>query len=107
MRVDFNVPLRSGDHGRVVVADDTRITAALGTIEELRARDARPVLVSHLGRPKGRPDPRLSMGPVAERLRELSEGPVTLAPEVVGPRAKALSEALGTGELLLLENVRV
>ena len=48
VRVDFNVPLRSGDHGRVVVADDTRIVAALGTIEELRARGARPVLVSHV-----------------------------------------------------------
>jgi phosphoglycerate kinase len=106
VRVDFNVPLRCGDDGRVVVADDTRIVAALGTIEELRARGARPVLVSHLDRPEGRPDPRLSMAPVAERLRVLGGAPVTLAPEVVGPRAKALSEELGAGELLLLENVR-
>jgi phosphoglycerate kinase len=108
VRVDFNVPLaeHEADGVDVRVADDTRIVAALATIEELRTRGARPVLVSHLGRPAGRVEPRLSMAPVAERLRELSGAPVRLAPEVVGARARALSEELAAGELLLLENVR-
>jgi len=69
VRVDFNVPLEDGPDGRPLVADDTRIVAALDTIEELRARGARLVLVSHLGRPDGERDERLSMAPVAERLR--------------------------------------
>jgi phosphoglycerate kinase len=106
VRVDFNVPLGADAHGRPVVADDTRILAALGTIEELRGRGARLVLVSHLGRPEGRRDEGLSMGPVAARLRELTGAPVTLAPAVVGEEVKALSERLREGEMLLLENVR-
>jgi len=106
VRVDFNVPLGNGADGRPVVADDTRIVAALGTIEELRGRGARLVLVSHLGRPDGRRDPALSMAPVAERLRELTGAEVTLAPAVVGEEVKALTNKLGDGELLLLENVR-
>jgi phosphoglycerate kinase len=105
VRVDFNVPLADAD-GRRVVADDARIRAALPTIEELRERGARLVLVSHLGRPGGRVDQRLSMAPVAERLRELVGADVTLAPEVAGERARALSEQLQPGEILLLENVR-
>jgi phosphoglycerate kinase len=106
VRVDFNVPLRERADGKLEVADDTRILAALPTIEELRARGARLVLVSHLGRPDGHRDPRLSMAPVAERLRELAGAPVRLAPEVVGERVKAMADALHDGELLLLENVR-
>src|SRR5438477_11554978 len=81
VRVDFNVPL---DHG--TVADDTRIRAALPTIEELRKRGAALVLVSHLGRPKDR-EPELSLQPVAARLQELIEDEVKLAPEPVGDRA--------------------
>ncbi len=106
MRVDFNVPLGKGADGRTEVADDTRIAAALPTIEELRARGARLVLVSHLGRPDGHVDPELSLAPVAERLRELSGAHVTLAPGVVGAEVKALAEELRDGEILLLENVR-
>jgi phosphoglycerate kinase len=106
VRVDFNVPLASAADGRMVVADDTRIVAALPTIEELRTRGARLVLVSHLGRPDGRSDERLSMAPVLERLRELTDARVTLAPGVVGEEVRALAEALDEGELLLLENVR-
>ncbi len=106
VRVDFNVPLREDPHGARAVADDTRIVAALPTIEELRERGARPVLVSHLGRPDGRRDERLSMAPVAERLRELTGAPVRLAPAVVGERVREMTLQLRDGELLLLENVR-
>ncbi|HWX95949.1 MAG TPA: phosphoglycerate kinase [Solirubrobacteraceae bacterium] len=106
VRVDFNVPLDEGEDGEPVVADDTRIVAALATIEELRGRGGRLVLVSHLGRPQGRADQRLSMAPVVARLRELIDARVTLAPAVVGDRVKALSEKLEQGELLVLENVR-
>ena len=106
LRVDFNVPLGKDADGRIVVADDTRIVAALETIEELRARGASIVLVSHLGRPEGRREEDLSLAPVAARLGELTDAPVTLAPKVVGEEVKELAEQLRSGELLLLENVR-
>jgi phosphoglycerate kinase len=106
VRVDFNVPLGDAPDGRIAVADDTRIVAALPTIEELRERGARLVLVSHLGRPDGSRDERLSMAPVAERLRELTGATVRLAPAVVGEEVKAMSEDLREGEVLVLENVR-
>jgi phosphoglycerate kinase len=106
LRVDFNVPLRDGAGGVRGVADDTRIVAALPTIEELRSRGARLVLVSHLGRPQGGPDPRLSLAPVADRLRELIGAPVGLAPAVVGEQVSAMVDRLASGDLLLLENVR-
>ncbi len=106
VRVDFNVPLSEGPDGRPVVADETRITAALATIEELRGRGARLVLVSHFGRPKGHPEPGLSMAPVARRLSELIGAEVKLAPAVVGEEVIRLTEELRDGEVLLLENVR-
>jgi phosphoglycerate kinase len=108
VRVDFNVPLTQGlQEGQAPkVADDTRIVAALATIEELRARGARLVLVSHLGRPKGGREDGLSMAPVVARLRELTDAKVTLAPTVVGEEARALAEQLADGEVLVLENVR-
>jgi len=105
-RVDFNVPLAdSGDGGRRVV-DDTRIRAALPTISLLRDCGAALILVSHLGRPKGGPDPALSMAPVAERLGELIETEVRLAPGVVGEEVEREAAALGEGDVLLLENSR-
>ena len=106
LRVDFNVPLADGAGGRPQVADDTRIVAALKTIEELRARGGRLVVVSHLGRPRGERDERLSMAPVVACLRELTDARVTLAPAVVGSAVKELCEQLSAGELLVLENVR-
>jgi phosphoglycerate kinase len=100
VRVDFNVPLAGG-----VVSDDTRIRAALPTIEELRRRGARLVLVSHLGRPKDR-EPEFSMLPAAERLAKLTDAHVTLAPGVIGEEVRALADELAPGDVLLLENVR-
>jgi phosphoglycerate kinase len=106
VRVDFNVPLRKDEHGEPAVADDTRIVQALPTIEALRARGARLILVSHLGRPEGRPEADLSLAPVVHRLRELTDAKVTLSPEVVGVRSRALADGLSDGEILVLENVR-
>ena len=80
--------------------------AALPTIEELRARGARLILVSHLGRPKGERVPALSMAPVAARLAALTGAEVKLAPDVVGPHVAELADTLADGQILLLENVR-
>ena len=99
-RVDVNVPLADG-----AVEDDTRIRAALPTIQLMRERDAAVVLCSHLGRPKGR-DPELSLAPVARRLGELLGTDVPLAPGVVGADVARAAEDLAAGEVLMLENTR-
>jgi phosphoglycerate kinase len=101
VRADFNVPLDGGE-----VADDMRIRAALPTIELLRERGAALVLASHLGRPKGKPDPALSLAPVAKRLSELLGTEVALAPGVIEGDVDLRCGALGPGDVLLLENVR-
>src|SRR3954451_14015499 len=105
VRVDFNVPLADED-GERAVADDTRIRAALPTIELLRERGAALILMSHLGRPQGEPDPALSMKPVAKRLGELLGTEVKLAPGVIEGDIDLHCGALGPGDVLLLENVR-
>jgi len=102
LRVDFNVPL-DPDSGGVV--DDTRIRAALPTIEYLREREARLILCSHLGRPKG-VDDSLRLAPVARRLSELLGSPVKTIDDSVGPQVEEAAQALGPGEMLLLENLR-
>jgi phosphoglycerate kinase len=100
VRVDFNVPLAEGR-----VTDDSRIRAALPTIELLRERGSKVILVSHLGRPDG-PDPDLSLAPVADRLGELIGADVRMAPGLVGQEVEALVEELGPGDVLMLENSR-
>lgn len=101
VRVDYNVPV---EDGRVV--DDLRIRATLPTLERLLAAGARPVLLSHFGRPKGRPDPAFSLRPVAEHLTTLVPWRVRFVPEVVGPSVAALVAQLVDGEIALLENTR-
>src|SRR5260370_36150032 len=101
VRVDFNVPLEGAR-----VTDDTRIRETLPTLKLARERGARVVLASHLGRPKGKPDPKYSLCPVAAKLAELLGAPVEFAADCVGAEPEAKSRALANRGVLLLENVR-
>lgn len=101
LRCDFNVPMDGGK-----ITDDKRIRAAMPTIEYLLEKGAAVIACSHLGRPKGEWKPELSLKPVAERLAELLGKPVRMAKDVVGEDAAALAGALGSGGIMLLENLR-
>jgi len=101
VRVDFNVPIKDG-----AVGDDTRIRAALPTLEYLLERGAAVILCSHLGRPKDGPDPKYSLKPVAAHLGKLTGKPVAFAEDCIGPAAEKAAKALEPGEILLLENTR-
>jgi len=105
VRVDFNVPLEGAD-GAMKITDDRRIAESLPTIRWLNRTGARTILMSHLGRPKGKPDPKQSMAPVAERLEELLGMQVKLAPDCIGEKAKSLVSQMKNGDVLLLENLR-
>ncbi|BBM70124.1 phosphoglycerate kinase [Rhodothermus marinus] len=106
VRVDFNVPLKEDEQGNLVVADDTRIREALPTIRALMQAGAKVILMSHLGRPKGQPDPKYSLAPVARRLEELLGVRVRFVSNIVGEAVRQAINSMPEGGVILLENTR-
>src|SRR5271169_4947958 len=104
IRVDFNVPLQKNEKGDMEITSDKRIKASLPTIQYALDHGAGLILASHLGRPKGKPNPEMSLKPVAARLKELLGREVIMAPDCVGPEVEALQPA--PGQVVLLENLR-
>ncbi|MBV8352432.1 MAG: phosphoglycerate kinase, partial [Verrucomicrobia bacterium] len=105
VRVDFNVPTEVID-GKTRITDDTRIRESLPTIELLREKGAKVVLLAHFGRPKGQPNPKYSLKPVAHHLAQMIPPPVSFSAEVIGPKVEAASRSLPESGVLLVENVR-
>lgn len=101
IRVDFNVPIENGR-----ITDDTRIQASLPTIQYVLDQGGKVILMSHMGRPKGANDPKLSLAPCAKRLSELLKKPVKMAPDTVGPEVDQMVAAMQPGDVILLENLR-
>src|SRR5690606_34080453 len=106
VRVDFNVPFDKGADGRVAVGDDTRIRAALPTIETITKAGGKAILMSHLGRPKGGPDPQFSLKPVADHLASLVDVPVAFAETTTGDAVRDQIKKMPEGSVLVLENTR-
>ena len=102
IRVDFNVPMDEQQN----IVDDRRIRASLPTIKKVLAAGGTPIVVSHLGRPKGKPDPRYGLRPIADRLTAYIDAPIKFAKDCVGEQARMVVESLKCGEVLLLENLR-
>ncbi|NBB74623.1 MAG: phosphoglycerate kinase, partial [Bacteroidetes bacterium] len=106
VRVDFNVPLTQADDGTQSVADDTRIEAALPTIRSIINANGKAILISHLGRPGGQPDPSYSLAPVAERLEELLDKRVRFSSNTTGQAVQDVIDSMPDGSVILLENTR-
>lgn len=106
VRVDFNVPLKEDASGNLVVADDTRIREALPTLRAIIQKGGKVILMSHLGRPKGQPDPKYSLAPVARRLEELLGARVRFVSNIVGEAVRQAIHSMPEGGVLLLENTR-
>jgi phosphoglycerate kinase len=102
VRVDFNVPMDDQQN----IVDDRRIRASLPTVKRILAAGGTPILMSHLGRPKGKPDPRYGLRPVADRLTAYLDAPIKFARDCVGEAAQSVAQGLKRGDVLLLENLR-
>ncbi len=102
LRVDFNVPIDKNGN----ITDDTRIQATLPTLNYALSKNAKIILASHLGRPKGKPEPQYSLKPVAAKLTQLLKKDVRMAPDCIGPEVEKMAAAMKPGDVLLLENLR-